>query len=88
MQLAPIGGIPGFNEAVQISLFGQASQRFSWKSAPTPGACGAPPRGLELFGKWGRYADHGLVLGPYRNICEEHGRRLENVPHVRRGGPV
>ena len=39
---APIGGIPGFNEAVQISLFGHVSERFHVDSVPTPGGCGAP----------------------------------------------
>ena len=38
---APIGGIPGFNEAVQISLFGHVSERFHVESVPTPGGCGA-----------------------------------------------
>lgn len=80
---APIGGIPGFNEAVQISLFGQVSQRFFVESAPTPGLRRAAPRGLELFGKWGRYADHGLVLGPLPEYLRGARPQAGDVPHVR-----
>ena len=38
---APIAGIPGFNEAVQISLFGKISERFHVQAVATPGGCGA-----------------------------------------------
>mgnify|MGYP002105983387 FL=1 len=78
---APIGGIPGFNEAVQISLFGQVSKRFFVESAPTPGGCGALRHAV-----WNFLEDGDAMLttdwfwGPYRNICEEHGRRLETFP--------
>ena len=78
---APIGGIPGFNEAVQISLFGQLSKRFFVESAPTPGGCGALRHAV-----WNFLEDGDAMLttdwfwGPYRNICEEHGRRLETFP--------
>ncbi len=74
---APIGGIPGFNEAVQISLFGQVSERFFVESAPTPGGCGALRHAV-----WNFLDDGDAMLttdwfwGPYRNICEEHGRGL------------
>ena len=44
---APIGGIPGFNEAVQISLFGQVSKRFFVTSAPTPGAAAISPTAMR-----------------------------------------
>ena len=78
---APIGGIPGFNEAVQISLFGQASQRFFVESAPTPGGCGALRHAVWNFLENGdAMLTTDWFWGPYRNICEEHGRRLETFP--------
>ncbi len=78
---APIGGIPGFNEAVQISLFGAVSTRFHVESVPTPGGCGALRHAV-----WNFLDDGDAALttdwfwGPYRNICEEHGRRLATFP--------
>ena len=78
---APIGGIPGFNEAVQISLFGHVSERFHVESVPTPGGCGALRHAIWNF------LDNGdsllttdWIWGPYRNICEEHGRFLKDFP--------
>jgi aromatic-amino-acid transaminase len=75
---APIAGIPGFNEAVQISLFGKVSDRFHVQSVSTPGGCGALRHAIWNF------LDDGdsmltteWVWGPYRNICEEHGRHME-----------
>ncbi len=74
---APIAGIPGFNEAVQISLFGKISDRFHVQSVATPGGCGALRHAVWNF------LDHGDSMlttswywGPYKNICEEHGRFL------------
>ncbi len=78
---APIGGIPGFNEAVQISLLGEVSSRFHVESVPTPGGCGALRHAI-----WNFLDDGDAALttdwfwGPYRNICEEHGRRLATFP--------
>ena len=76
---APIAGIPGFNEAVQISLFGEISKRFHVESVPTPGGCGALRHAVWNF------LDNGDAMlttdwfwGPYRNICEEHGRFLKS----------
>ena len=78
---APIGGIPGFNEAVQISLFGQVSKRFFVESAPTPGGCGALRHAVWKFLENGdAMLTTDWFWGPYRNICEEHGRRLETFP--------
>lgn len=78
---APISGIPGFNEAVQISLFGHVSERFHVESVPTPGGCGALRHAIWNF------LDNGdsllttdWIWGPYRNICEEHGRFLKDFP--------
>lgn len=75
---APIAGIPGFNEAVQISLFGEVSSRFFVESVATPGGCGALRHAVWNF------LDAGESMlttewhwGPYRNICEEHGRGME-----------
>ncbi len=74
---APIAGIPGFNEAVQISLFGEISTRFHVQSVATPGGCGALRHAI-----WNFLDDGDSMLttnwywGPYKNICEEHGRHL------------
>lgn len=74
---APIAGIPGFNEAVQISLFGKISERFHVQSVTTPGGCGALRHAV-----WNFLDDGDSMLttnwywGPYKNICEEHGRFL------------
>ena len=74
---APMGGIPGFNEAVQISLFGQIEKRWFVESVPTPGGCGALRHAV-----WNFLEDGEAVLstdyhwGPYREICQEHNRRF------------
>lgn len=76
---APIAGIPGFNEAIQISLFGEVSKRFHVQSVATPGGCGALRHAV-----WNFLDDGDSMLttnwfwGPYRNICEEHGRFLKS----------
>lgn len=81
---APIGGIPGFNEAVQISLFGQVSKRvFRGIRAHARGLRRAAPCGLELFGRWGRHADHGLVLGALPEYLRGARPQAGDLPHVR-----
>lgn len=78
---APIGGIPGFNEAVQISLFGGINSSFFVESVPTPGGCGALRHAIWNFLDYGDAAlTTDWFWGPYRNICEEHGRRLKTFP--------
>ncbi len=78
---APIAGIAGFNEAVEISLFGEGKSRFHVSAVATPGGCGALRHLVWNF------LDEGDAMlttdwhwGPYRNICEEHGRKLETFP--------
>jgi len=75
---APIAGIPGFNEAIQISLFGQRSDRFHVESVATPGGCGALRHAIWNFLDDGdAMLTTDLVWGPYKNICEEHNRRMK-----------
>lgn len=74
---APIAGIRGFNEAVQMSLFGEVSSRFFVESVATPGGCGALRHAVWNFLDDGdRALTTSWYWGPYRNICEEHGRSL------------
>ena len=75
---APIAGIPGFTEAVSKSLLGDDKRGFFVKAVPTPGGCGALRHAI-----W-NYLDDGdsaitteYYWGPYKGICEEHGRKLE-----------
>ena len=72
---APIGGIPGFNEAVQISLFGHVSERFYVESVPTPGGCGALEEclaqpGAKVLMKSGRQLPGVLAALERRGLLE------------------
>lgn len=74
---APIAGIKGFNEAVQISLFGKCLDRFYVESVATPGGCGALRHAIWNFLNFGdALLTTKWIWGPYKNICEEHGRRM------------
>ncbi len=74
---APLGGVTGFNEAVQTTLFGDVTDRWFVESVPTPGGCGALRHAIWNFLEDGEAAlTSDYCWGPYRSICEEHGRRL------------
>ena len=75
---APIAGVQGFNKAVEVALFGDNNRGFVIEAVPTPGGCGALRHVV-----W-NYLDMGEAVittefywGPYKGICEEHGRKLE-----------
>ena len=68
---APIAGIKGFNEAVQISLFGKCLDRFYVESVATPGGCGALRHAIWNFLNFGdALLTTNWIWGPYKNICE------------------
>lgn len=75
---APIAGVPGFNEAVTTALLGENKWGFVVEAVPTPGGCGALRHAVWNFLDMGDAAiTTEFYWGPYKGICEEHGRRLE-----------
>ena len=75
---APIAGVEGFNEAVQISLFGKIRDDCFIESVATPGGCGALRHAIWNFLDEGDCAiTTNYHWGPYKGICQEHDRRLD-----------
>ncbi len=83
---APMGGISGFNEAVQISLFGKLEKRWYVEAVPTPGGCGALRHIIWNFLEDGeRVLTTDYHWGPYKGICEEHNRQFCTFPMLNDG---
>lgn len=79
---APIGGIPGFTEAVSTALFGTWAPPFHLRAIPTPGGCGALRHLVWNFLDIGEpLLSSDWCWNPYRNICEEHGRLFTTFPY-------
>lgn len=75
---APISGVEGFREAVEKSLLGDDNRGFYLEAVPTPGGCGALRHVVWNFLEMGESVlTTEYFWGPYRGICEEHGRKLE-----------
>lgn len=75
---APIAGLPGFEEAVATSLFGQWRPDSRICAIPTPGATGAIRHLVWNFLDAGEpLLSSDWCWNPYRGICEEHGRLFE-----------
>ena len=75
---APISGVEGFREAVEQSLLGDDNRGFYLEAVPTPGGCGALRHVVWNFLEMGESVlTTEYFWGPYRGICEEHGRKLE-----------
>lgn len=75
---APIAGVEGFREAVEQSLLGDDNRGFYLEAVPTPGGCGALRHVVWNFLEMGESVlTTEYFWGPYRGICEEHGRKLE-----------
>jgi len=75
---APISGTPDFKEAVQKALFGNYEPKGVVRVSATPGGTGSISNVVMNYSRPGdKVLTHDWCWANYRNICEQHGRKLE-----------
>lgn len=78
---APIGGLPGFREAVKRAAFGSYRPKSFTEAVATPGGTGAIRSAISNYSEPGdRVLTSDWFWAPYGTIAQELGRKLETYP--------
>jgi Aspartate/tyrosine/aromatic aminotransferase len=75
---APIAGLPDFLKASQTAAFRDCTPEGYIEAVATPGGTGAVRHTIWNYSEMGdTVLTADWYWGPYKTICEEHGRKLE-----------